>query len=203
LTAAIRALYFRAARIGGERGSFYVDKATVEQELRHVSVEEPRIVNTDPVTGQSLEMTVSEMDAPTHEGAKELFAYWSDCCRTGDFVMGQHVPARAITRLMKNLNVMEPVGSGEDFRFRLVGSELNHRIGRDITGMLVSEVYPEVVVKGFLSSLNKVVTTGVPVFQAVRVTGHLGDVRRPEVVMVPMKSPDRTQTWILHCVFYW
>ena len=166
-----------------------------------MSAKEPSIVSKDPVTGQSLEMTVSEMEAPTHERAKELFAYWSECVRAGDFVMGRDVPARAITRLTKHLNVMEPVG--DDFRFRLVGSELNHRIGHDITGMLVSEVYPEVVVKGFLASLHKVVETGVPVFQAVRVTGHLGDVRRPEVVMVPMKSPDRTQTWILHCVFYW
>ena len=74
--------------------------------------------------------------------AKELFAYWSDCRRAGDFVMGSDVPARAITRLTKNLSVTEPVGSGEDFRFRLVGSVLNHRLGRDITGMLVSEVYP-------------------------------------------------------------
>jgi len=186
---------------GMKRRPIGMDSAMAERELRRMSGEEPRIVNKDPVTGQSLEMTVSEMDCPTHACAKELFAYWNDCVRAGDFVMGQHVPARAITRLMKNLNVIEPVG--EDFRFRLVGSELRHRIGSDITGMLVSEVYPDVVVEGFLASLNKVVATGAPVFQAVRVTGHLGEVRRPEVVMVPMKSPDRTQTWILHCVFYW
>jgi hypothetical protein len=168
-----------------------------------VSAEEPSIVNTDPVTGQSLEMTVSEMEAPNHEGAKELLAYWNDCCRAGGFVMGRHVPARAISRLTKNLNVTEPVGSGEDFRFRLVGSELTHRIGRDITGMLVSEVYPEIVVKGFLASLNKVIAVGTPVFQSVRVVGLVGEVRRPEVVMVPMKSPDETATWVLHGVFYW
>jgi hypothetical protein len=164
-------------------------------------VDEP-IVNTDPVTGQSLEMTVSEMDAPTHERAKEFFAYWNDCVSKGDFVMGRDVPARAITRLTKNLNVLEPLDAGEDFRFRLVGSELNHRIGRDITGMRVSEVYPELVVKGFLASLKKV-AAGTPVFQNVRVVGLLGEVRRPEVVMVPMKSPDLTATWILHGVFYW
>jgi hypothetical protein len=175
----------------------------VERKLRQVSGKEPPIVNKDPVTGQSLEMTVSEMEAPTHEDAKELFAYWNDCIRAGDFVMGRDVPARAIMRLTKNLNVTEPVGSGEDFRFRLVGSELTHRIGRDITGMLVSEVYPEAVVKGFLASLNKVVATSTPVFQNVRVVGLLGEVRRPEVVMVPMKSPDRTATWVLHGVFYW
>ena len=125
LTPTICPLYFRPTRIGGERGSICVYKPTVERDLQHVSGDEPRIVNTDPVTGQNLEMTVSEMDAPTHEGAKALLAYWSDCCREGDFVMGRHVPARAITRLMKNLNVMEPVGSGKDFRFRLVGSELH------------------------------------------------------------------------------
>ena len=167
-----------------------------------MSARERTIVNTDPVTGQSLEMTVHEMDAPTHEGAKEIFAYWQERCRTGDFIMGRDVPSRAITRLTKNLNVLEPIDAGEDFRFRLVGSELNHRIGRDISGMRVSEVYPDIVVKGFLASLNKV-AAGTPVFQNVRVVGALGDVRRPEVVMVPMKSPDRTATWILHCAFYW
>jgi hypothetical protein len=168
-----------------------------------MSAKEPPIVATDPVTGQSLEMTVTEMQNPAHEDAKELFAYWSDCTRASDFVMGRDVPARAITRLTKHLNVIEPVGAGEDFRFRLVGSELTHRIGRNITGMLVSEVYPDIVVKDFLASLNKVITTGTPVFQSVRVVGLVGEVRRPEVVMVPMKSPDRSATWILHCVFYW
>jgi len=167
-----------------------------------MSAKERSIVNTDPVTGQSLVMTVEEMQEPTHEGAMAIFAYWQECCSRGDFVMGRDVPSRAITRLTKNLNVLEPMDGGQDFRFRLVGSELNHRIGRDISGMCVSEVYPEIVVKGFLSSLKKV-AAGTPVFQNVRVVGALGDVRRPEVVMVPMKSPDRTAIWILHCVFYW
>jgi len=168
-----------------------------------VSARKPHIVNTDPVTGQSLEMTVREIEAPIHESAKEFFAYWSACSGAGDFVMGRDVPSRAISRLTKHLNVTEPVGSGEDFRFRLVGSELNHRIGRDITGMLISEVYPEPVAKSLLASLNKVLATNTPVFQAVRVSGLTGEVRRPEVVMVPMKSPDLTATWVLHGVFYW
>ena len=166
-----------------------------------MSAKDSAIVNTDPVTGQTVEMTVSEMEAPTHEGAKELFAYWES--RGREFVMGRDVPSRAISRLTKNLNVLEPVGAGEDFRFRLVGSELNHRIGRDISGMCVSEVYPESVVKGFLGSLNKVISVGTPVFQSVRVLGALGEVRRPEVVMVPIKSPDQKATWVLHGVFYW
>lgn len=166
-----------------------------------MSAKDSSIVNTDPVTGQTVEMTVSEIEAPTHEGAKELFAYWQS--RAGDFVMGRDVPSRAITRLTKNLNVLEPIGSGEDFRFRLVGSELNHRIGRDISGMRVSEVYPEAVVKAFIGSLNKVIKDSTPVFQNVRVVGALGEVRRPEVVMVPIKSSDRTATWVLHGVFYW
>jgi hypothetical protein len=175
----------------------------VERELRQVSAKEPPIVSTDPITGQSLEMTICEIEAPTHEGVKELLAYWTACNRAGGFVMGRDIPSRAIARLTKHLVVMEPIGSGEDFRYRLVGSVLNHRLGRDITGMLVSDVFPETVVTDFLLSLNKAIATGAPVFQDVRVSGVLGEVRRPEAVLLPMKSPDQTATWVLNGVFYW
>ena len=57
--------------------------------------------------------------------------------------------------------------------------------------------------RGLLVSLNKVLATNAPVFQDVRVSGLIGEVRRPEVVLLPMKSPDRTATWVLNGVFYW
>jgi hypothetical protein len=168
-----------------------------------VSDKPPPIASTEPVTGQNVEMTFSERDAPSHEGVKELVAYWNERRKSGEFVMGRDVPSRAIARLMKNLVVFEPVDGGRDFRFRLVGAVLNERIGRDITGMLITEVYGEAAVKDFMAALNKALATGRPVFHESRARGVFEDVRTADAVALPMKAPDGVTTWLLNGVFFW
>ena len=135
------------------------------------------IANVDPVTGQRLDVSFEELAAPLHPGAQELLAYWKACRAHGDFVMGRDVPARTLARLTKNFVVLETQPSLGDFRFRLVGSVLRERFGRDVSGLLISEVYDNATTQRFLSSLNKVIRMQRPVFQVVRVRGAVGDVR--------------------------
>jgi hypothetical protein len=162
----------------------------------------PPIANTDPITGQRLFVSFEEHAAPLHPGAQQLLAYWNACQVDGGFVMGRDVPTRSIASLTKNLIVLEPVQDQTDFRFRLVGQALRDRFGRDVAGLLISEVYDEPTTQSFQSALRKVVDTQRPVFQVVHVTGALGDVRKPETVLLPMKAADELTSWILCGLFY-
>jgi hypothetical protein len=160
------------------------------------------IASTEPITGQTVEIIFGERTEPSHEGVKEIVAYWNTCRQAGEFVMGRDVPARPIARLTKHLVVLEPIDAGADFLYRLVGSILNDRIGRDITGMLVTDVYAEVAAKSYMAALNRTIANDAPVFLESRARGLLDDLRRAEAVALPMKSPDGRAVWVLNCVFY-
>lgn len=160
----------------------------------------PPVVSKDPITGQDIEISFVERSEPGHEGARQLLDYWRACRARGDFVMGSEVPAAAIARFMKNLIVLAP--DNTSFRLRLVGNVLNERLGRDVSDMLVSEIYAEPAARAFEAALNETIVTDAPVFRTVRVRGLLDDVRRPEVILLPMRSPDRAASWVLAGVFY-
>jgi hypothetical protein len=162
----------------------------------------PPVTSTDPITGQSLRLAFEERAAPSHADAQALLDYWNVCRQNGDFVMGRDIPARAVARLTKNLFVLEPIEAGRNFRFRLVGTVLLNRFGRDVTGAAVSEVYDAAATKDLVASLNKVLASAAPVFLDVRVHGVLGEIRYPETVLLPMTSPDGHAAWVLGGVFY-
>jgi hypothetical protein len=165
-----------------------------------MTAESPPIANVDPVTGQSLVITLVEQPEPSHPGAQELLAYWMSCRAKGDFVIGRDVPARCIAALTKHLVVFEPIAG--DFRYRLVGSILWERFGRNIMGLSVSEVYDAQMAKSLNAFLSKAIDLQLPVCLRVNVTGALGDVFRPEAILLPIKASNGTTHWILKGLFY-
>lgn len=73
-----------------------------------------------------------------------LAAYW--CAKRG----GHPLPPRAAIdpldmprRLLPHLALVEPTGHGSEIRFRLVGTELVQRFGRDATGKTSTDLYPD------------------------------------------------------------
>ncbi len=133
----------------------------------------PPIANIYPITGQRLAIAFDELVSPLHPSAQELLAPWKACKTNGDFVMGRDVPAKSIASLTKNLVVLEPVDGAAEFRFRLVGSVLRNRFGREVSGLTISEVYDAPTTQSFQTSLRKVLQTQLPVFQTVHVTAPL------------------------------
>src|SRR5690348_10948974 len=116
-----------------------------------------RVTDHDPITGQKTDVVFTEIESPTHEQARELLAYWQERMEKGGFVMGRDIPSRQIAHLMKNLIVREPVEGGRDFRYRLVGTVLMERLGRDVTGLLISDVYAPASARAFIASLKKAI----------------------------------------------
>lgn len=161
-----------------------------------------RVTDHDPITGQKTDVVFTPIESPTHEQARELLAYWQACMAKGGFVMGRDIPSRQIAHLMKHLIVREPVEGGRDFRYRLVGTVLMERLGRDVTGLLISDVYAPASAQSFIAALRRTIETGQPVIQRAEVHGMVDTVRSAEGVLLPMKAPDGVTNWTLNGVFY-
>jgi hypothetical protein len=160
------------------------------------------VTRTDPITGQELRIDFEGIDALSHADALALLAHWRSCRETGAFVMGRHVPARAIARLTKHLVVLEPAPGLADFTYRLAGAVLLQRLGRDVTGLSISDVFEREPARSLITAARNVIETDAPVFQRIHVRGVLDDVRKPELVLLPMSAPDAKATWVLIGVFY-
>ena len=160
------------------------------------------VTRTDPVTGQELRIAFDTIEALSHPDALALLAYWRDCRQAGGFVMGRDVPARAIARLTKHLVVLEPLPALADFKYRLAGAVLLQRLGRDVTGLSISDVFEGDPARSLIAAARKVIETDAPIFQRIQVRGVLAEVRRPELVLLPMSAPDASATWVLIGVFY-
>lgn len=160
------------------------------------------VSGTDPITGQKLRIDFEEIETPSHPDAEALLAYWHERRQAGGFVMGRDVPSKAIARLTKHLVVSEPLPDHSDFRYRVVGMVVIQRLGFDVTGMLVSEVFAEEPAQSLIGAERRVLDSDAPVFLRMHVQGVLSEVRWPELVVLPMSSPDQTARWVLVGVFY-
>jgi hypothetical protein len=158
------------------------------------------VTRTDPITGDELRIDIEEIEKPSHADAEALLAYWHDCRRSGGFAMVRNVPSKTIAHLMKHLVVLEPLPG--DFKYRLVGNILIQRLGRDVTGMAISEVFDPAPAQSLNAGAQKVLDTDAPVFQRLSVRTSFGETRRPELVLLPMTSPDAKERLVLVGVFY-
>ena len=76
-----------------------------------------------------------------HPGLRALYDYW-ERSRPGEGLPGrQHLDPLDIPELLPNLLLID-VLSPENFRYRLVGTALAARVGRDTTGLSIIEAYP-------------------------------------------------------------
>ena len=75
-----------------------------------------------------------------HPGLRALYDYW-DGSREGDRLPGrQHLDPLDIPDLLPNIMLVD-VKSAEDLRYRLVGTAVAGRMGRDTTGLRVQDGY--------------------------------------------------------------
>lgn len=141
------------------------------------------------------------MPAPTHSGAQKLLAFWK--ARPADgIVVGRDVPSRAIAAILNNIAIFEPVDGGRDLKVRLAGSSLRRRFDGEITGKLMSELFPP---EDFRDHLKQTLL-GLKTDTAVIINSHLisGAVEKMhmEVVVLPILAPDRVSKWVLAGLFY-
>lgn len=85
---------------------------------------------------------VTFLDAPENADAIALYNYWDS--KRGERTMPDRhdISPSDFVRLLPAVGILEVIGGGADFRFRLYGSELVSWTGCDRTGQLFSEIEP-------------------------------------------------------------
>jgi hypothetical protein len=72
----------------------------------------------------------------------ELYAYWSKKCGNKQMPSRGDIDPHDMVKLLPIIFLIEVQDNPQDFRFRLAGTEVCELVGKDITGKLISEVFP-------------------------------------------------------------
>jgi hypothetical protein len=138
---------------------------------------------------------------PCHPGGRLIFESWRRKQPEGGLVIGRDLPSRELSGVLRNLAICEPVDRGADFRVRLAGTGLVRRYGCDITGTMLSQLYDPQTFQRCLATLTHAMN-GIPSFWDVKMM-HRGKVELQfESMLLPVRSPDLSQIWVLGGVFY-
>ena len=158
------------------------------------------------VLGQAVHHPSSEftypkamLTEPEHPAAIALIAVWRAYEATGGMRMGRDIPSRALAKFLPGLVIAEPVEDWKDARIRLAGSVLTERFGRDISGMMLSEIYrndPDGGAK-LLQGGRVAATTREPGILSTRVMAGTAELLRFEVVALPIYAPDGVTPWCM------
>lgn len=134
---------------------------------------------------------------------RPVFDYWEQKRA------GRKMPGRAdidpleLKPYLRHLVLIEVLGQGE-FRFRLVGSEITERYGRNGTGKTVRELYANIPAAGdwLTEMLQEVVVQAKPVLA----TGPLNAIKKEhvfsEALHLPLADDGETVTMILGATRY-
>ena len=143
------------------------------------------------------------MDAPRHPGGVKLLQYWRGIvAERGDFVINRDAPARAIADLLANIVVAEPVSGGGDMKIRLAGANVRRRDGGDLKDHLLSELFSRSDFELHRSNAREILRHGQPVTLDASLRRGPVEELHSEVIALPVKSPDKSKTWLLVGVFY-
>jgi len=71
-----------------------------------------------------------------------LYAYWFSICQSGEIPIRKDLNPSAIKELLPSVFLVDVTGKPARFRFRLVGTSFSQAAGRNITGLLTSDVFP-------------------------------------------------------------
>ena len=157
--------------------------------------------NFDPVNAD-LEESRVPIEVPTQYGARLLLDHWRVRSESTGFVVGRDVPSRALAGVLRNLALYEPFDDSADFRMRLAGTVFMRRFGRDVTGLNLSDIYPDAGFDVQRADLLEIIEKMAPAIFDVKLTRAGRVFQRFEGVRLPVLSPDRSQTWVLGALFY-
>ena len=133
-----------------------------------------------------------------------LYSYWSS--KRGPRAMPGRpdIDPAELLPLLPHILLMDVVEAGRDFRYRLVGTEVERHIGRPVTGRLISEVLNGDYLAYIHSLHRRAMTEATPVysennFDAAR-SGFapVADYKRAYRLMLPL-ARDGTSVDIMLC----
>ncbi len=142
------------------------------------------------------------IETPTHPGAVLTLSVWRKRMREGGFVIGRDIPSRALSSVLRNLAVYEPIDGGQDFRVRIAGTAFYRRFGRDVTGERFSALFDPSEFSEKSRFLHEMAQTSQPVCLDIeRAQGSRASARF-ELLVMPVRAPRRDENWALAGIFF-
>ena len=139
-----------------------------------------------------------ELEAPACRLAVALYEFWQTHKPAGDIPCRDDFGFEQLRErgLVGSIFIVEPVADGADWRYRLVGSGLNHFFGRDVTNVLFRDLFVPSEAETCIAISNRVARSLNPAFLRGRVQsfGHGGTF---ETMSLPIWSRDRSTVWLL------
>ena len=110
---------------------------------------------------QELDAFAATLEVPQH---RELFAYWRGKAKSGRLPLRKDIDPIDIPKLLPWLSLVEANWSGASprFRFRVVGSSVAERFGRDATGLWFEDAYDQHYYELQTTTFTEVATAGRP-----------------------------------------
>ena len=157
--------------------------------------------NSTPAEVLELHDEFKVIAAPNHPKAQKLYAFWQEHAERG-IVIGRDVPSRPIADILKYIAVYEPVNDAADLRVRLAGTSMRRRFGDDITGKLLSELFPPEDFRAHIEDARLSLVEGKPTIVDSRLGSGAVEQMHLEGVILPVLAPDQVTKWVLVGVFY-
>ncbi|MDE2267165.1 MAG: PAS domain-containing protein [Alphaproteobacteria bacterium] len=151
--------------------------------------------------GNELRDDYQVVAAASHPQAQKLLAFWSERPPDG-IVIGRDVPSRPIAAILSNVTIYEPIDGGRDCRVRLAGASIRRRFGRDITGLLMSQLFPPNEFRDHLETAIADLEAGKATIVDSRLSSGAIERMHLEAVILPVVAPDRISKWVLVGLFY-
>ena len=143
--------------------------------------------------------TATLLDAPNLHGAQLLLDEWRKA--EGGFVVGRDIPSRALSSVLRNIAVFEPVDG--DYHVRIAGTALLTRFNRDISGAQLSELLSPAMFARRSKWLRYAIGGNRPILH--RIVMQQGN-RKPlsfELIFLPALAPDGHTPWAIAGFFYY
>jgi hypothetical protein len=132
----------------------------------------------------------------THPLALKAMEFWDKRPADG-LEIGRDIPYRAIADLLKRIIVHEPVVEGRDLNVRLAGGAVRQRLGREIAGANLSELFPTPDFPDRRGSVMTAIHEGKPQWADCVLTGGTVDMLHTELVIMPVFAPNRVANWAM------
>jgi hypothetical protein len=138
----------------------------------------------------------------TRRGVASLVSYWRSKHRNAELPRREQIELHELRSLGRNIMILEPADTGNDWRWRLAGTAISERYEFEFTGKTVRDVFDPAAVPEVLSLLQKASEGSSP----ITVSGHLHRSRAEhtlyECVLLPILASEGRARWILSGVFF-
>lgn len=145
-------------------------------------------MNADKKNYAGVVADVATLDHPEH---RALFSHWQENRRGEDVPLRSTFDPLAFHRYMPRIAIIERSGDDghETFRYRLAGTEIARRAGRDPTGKRFEELYQDTYLETATQTYREIAKSGQAHFsQQVYPIGDDGSSLRYDRIILPYSS---------------